>query len=389
LPVNQLLNERVNGQTGERANWLHSNVNHVNGYMKLQRERIRRILLSRLRFMGDVILTTPLIRRLREFFPEAKICYLTEEAYAPLLLHNPNLDEVIPFPLHGGLAAQWQAHRQLRRRRFDLAIDLFGNPRTALLTWLTGAPFRVGGDFRGRGKLYNIRVAAPENELNAIDFHWRSLEALGIDKGDHRTEIFLTEQERSRARAFLEENLIDWSRPVVGLHPGATWPNKRWPEKYFAELAHRLRDKGIQVVITQGPGEEKIVTEVMRQRQPQNPTQLLAEDRRDAEIILLPVLTLRQLAGVQQQMQAFVSNDCGVMHLAVAAGTPTIGLFGPSQPQVWFPYQRANGHVAMLQEIDCRPCHKNFCPLGHLNCQNQLLPERVAAVALERVKIRS
>jgi lipopolysaccharide heptosyltransferase II len=345
----------------------------------LNKASVRRILLSRLRFMGDVILTTPLIRRLKAAFPETKLSYLTQDTFAPLLLHNPHLDEVIAWPVSGSIAEQSRVYYQVRQRRFDLAIDLFGNPRTALMTWLTGATIRVGGDFRGRGKLYNVRVPAPIIELNAIDFHWRSLEALGIDKGDNRTEIFLTAEEKKRARNFLEEMSLDLSRPIVGLHPGATWPNKRWPEKYFAELARLLVDKNVQIFITQGPGEESIASEVMRQISLRKPT----------GAVLLPMLELRQLASVQKQMQVFVSNDCGVMHLAVAAGTPTIGLFGPSQPHIWFPYDRAAGHVALWHEIDCRPCHKNFCPLGHLNCQNELLPERVAAAVMERLKIRS
>jgi lipopolysaccharide heptosyltransferase II len=329
--------------------------------------------------MGDVILTTPLVRRLKEAFPEAKLSYLTQDTFAPLLWNNPHLDEVIAWPVRGSFAEQWRVYYQVRQRRFDLAIDLFGNPRTALMTWMTGASIRVGGDFRGRGKLYNVRLPAPITELNAIDFHWRSLEALGIDKGDDRTEIFLTEEEKKWARNFLEEMSIEVARPIVGLHPGATWPNKRWPEKYFAELARRLVDRNIQVLITQGPGEEKIVMEVMRQIAPPKLTGA-------ANIISLPVLALRQLASVQKQMQVFVANDCGVMHLAVAAGTPTIGLFGPSQPHNWFPYDRAAGHLALWHEIECRPCHKNFCPLGHLDCQNKLLPEKVAVAVLDRLR---
>jgi ADP-heptose:LPS heptosyltransferase len=128
-------------------------------------------------------------------------------------------------------------------------------------------------------------------------------------------------------------------------------------------------------LITQGPGEEKIALDVIRQ---------IHSASRDA-VILLPVLPLRQLASVQQHLRVFVSNDCGVMHLAVAAGTPTIGLFGPSQPRIWFPYHQSGGHLALWHEIECRPCHKNFCPLGHLDCQNKLLPERVLAAALERL----
>jgi len=343
---------------------------------QLQADRIHRILLSRLRFMGDVILTTPLIRQLKKTFPEARLSYLTQDTFAPLLLHHPQLDEVISFPLRGGFVEQARFYRQLRRRRFDLAIDLFGNPRTALMTWATGAKIRVGGDFRGRGKLYNVRVPAPAVEPNAIDFHWRSLAALGIEKGEARTEVFIAPAEKKWARECLNGFQIDPSRPVVGLHPGATWPNKRWPEKYFAELALQLYKKNIQILITQGPGEENIAQEVIWR---------ISALQRETAIVLLPVLQLRQLASVQQQMRVFVSNDCGVMHLAVAVGTPTIGLFGPSQPHIWFPYDQSDGHLALWQPVECRPCHQNFCPLGHLDCQNNLEPERVAAAVIERL----
>ena len=346
---------------------------------QLQADRIHRILLSRLRFMGDVILTTPLIRQLKKTFPAARLNYLTQDTFAPLLLHNPNLDEVISFPPHSSLMVQARFYRQLRQRRFDLAIDLFGNPRTALMTWATGAKIRVGGDFRGRGKLYNVRVPAPPVEPNAIDFHWRSLIALDIEKGDDRTEIFMAPAEKKWARDCLNGFKIDLSRPVVGLHPGATWANKRWPEKYFAELALQLFKKDIQIIISQGPGEEAIAQEVIWR---------ISAQQRDATIVLLPVLSLRQLAGVQQQMRVFVSNDCGVMHLAVAVGTPTIGLFGPSQPPIWFPYDQAAGHLALWQPIECRPCHQNFCPLGHLDCQNKLEPERVFAAVMERLPVK-
>jgi len=337
-------------------------------------ERIQRILLSRLRFLGDVILTTPLIRRLKEVFPEAQLSYLTQDTFAPLLQHNPYLDEVIPFSVRGSVAAQARAYWALRRRRFDLAIDLFGNPRTALLTRLTGARIRVGGDFRGRGKLYNVRVPSPTVEPHAIDFHWRSLEALGITKGDQRTEIFVAAEEKKWAHDFLNRLSIDRTRPLVGLHPGATWPNKRWPEKYFAELAEKLRAQNIQVLITQGPGEDAIVAAVRRQC--------------SAHVVPLPVLSLRRLASVLQRLNVFVSNDCGVMHLAVAVGTSTVGLFGPSQPEIWFPYDQNHGHLALWQPIACRPCHQNFCPLGHLDCQNKLDVERVFSAVMERVAKR-
>lgn len=322
----------------------------------------QRILVSRLRFLGDVLLTTPLVRRLREVFPRAEIVYLTEAAYAPLLAHNPHLDEVLAFPPHASAAAQAQFYRSLRRRRFDLAIDLFGNPRTALLTWLTGAPVRVGGDFRGRGKLYSHRVPASTGNPDAIAFHLRSLEMLGIAARDKRTEFFLMPEERLWAQSFLAMQDIDPARPLVGMHPGATWPNKRWPASHFGEVARALLAAGVQVLLTQGPQEALIVAAVKQQA---------------PGVTVLPVLSLRETAAVQARCSAFVSNDCGILHLAVAVGTPTVGLFGPSQKEIWFPYETAKGHVAVDLTIDCRPCHKNFCPLQHLNCQKQLLPLRV------------
>lgn len=329
---------------------------------KLPARSFQRILVSRLRFLGDVLLTTPLVRRLRAVFPRAEIVYLTEAAYAPLLAHNPHLDEVLAFSPHASATALAQLYRSLRRRRFDLAIDLFGNPRTALMTWLTGAPVRVGGDFRGRGKLYSHRVPAPNGDLDAVAFHLRSLEMLGIAAGDKRTEVFLMPEERLWAQSFLAMQDIDPARPLVGMHPGATWPNKCWPASHFAEVAKALLAAGVQVLLTQGPQEALIVAAVKQQA---------------PGVTVLPVLSLRETAAVQARCSTFVSNDCGILHLAVAVGTPTVGLFGPSQKEIWFPYETAKGHVAVDLTIDCRPCHKNFCPLQHLNCQQQLLPLRV------------
>lgn len=323
--------------------------------------------------MGDVILTTPAVRRLREAYPAAEIVYLTEAAFAPLLAHNPHVDEVIAFSAQWSHAQQIQFYRQLRRRRFDLALDLFGNPRTALMTWMTGAKVRIGGDFRGRGKMYNFRVPPPNSDLSAIDFHLRSLQLLGLEATGKHTEIFLTPDERLWAQSFLFLQNIDPAKPVVALHPGATWPNKRWPEKHFAEVSNNLQKNGVQVIVTQGPGEVGIVQEVKRL---------------SPAATILPQLSLREIAAIQNQCKTVVANDCGIMHLAVAVGTPTIGLFGPSQKEIWFPYETANGHLAVDIAIDCRPCHKNYCPLQHTDCQNLLPPRRVVHEVMQRLSMR-
>lgn len=197
-----------------------------------------RILLTRMKFIGDVVLTTPVISSVRNAFPDAYIAYMGEKGAVSLLEHNPHLDEIIPFDFSRPTPIeQTRVAMLLRRRKFDLAIDLFGNPRSALLTYLSGAQTRVGPAKKGRGKLYTLQVADDGNPKTAIDFHNQYIRAVGIEPTSRETQIVLTEDERREARIYLqwldrEQHTIDFSRPIIGIHPGATWPAKRWlPER--------------------------------------------------------------------------------------------------------------------------------------------------------------
>ncbi|MFQ5631814.1 MAG: glycosyltransferase family 9 protein [bacterium] len=337
---------------------------------------ISRILLSRLRFMGDVILTTPIIRQLRHVFPNAYIAYLTEDKFAPLLQNNPLLDEIIPLQITNiqhksslqALKRQAKFIRDFRAKKFDLAIDLFGNPRTALLTWLSGARWRVGGDFRGRGLLYNLRVQAPVEKLDAIAFHQLSLQKIGLEADSKKTEIFLADNEIQSAQHYLERKGFDLSQPIVGLHPGASWPNKCWQVEYFKKLAQELLAEQVQIFVSCGPGEQELLRPL--------------QEIRNARLVFGEVLPLRQLAAVLRHLNLYITNDCGVMHLAVAVDTPTFGIFGPGEPNIWFPYRKEFGHKAFWADIECRPCHKNECPLGTLACMHETTPEMVFKEAM-------
>ena len=332
---------------------------------------IHKILISRLRFMGDVILTTPLVRQLREAYPKASLAYLTDKNFAPLLENHPCLDEVIPFSAEMSFTAQIQFYRKLHQRRFDLAIDLFGNPRTALMSWFSGAKYRVGGDYRGRRLLYNMRISQPEHNPDAISYHLRSLAPLGITaRHNLMPEIFVTDEERDRAKRFIEERHLSTENPLVGMHPGATWPNKQWPISHFIQAIKKLNARHVQVLVTQGPQENHIVEQLKSAA---------------SNVTVLPVLPIRKIAAILSMLHVYVANDCGVMHLAVAVDTPTIGLFGPSQPEIWFPYDSEKGHQALSYPIDCSPCHKDYCPLEHLNCQTKLNPDDVVAAVLKRL----
>jgi heptosyltransferase-2 len=207
-----------------------------------------------------------------------------------------------------------------------------------------------------------------------VEFHEQFLRAVGIEPSHHAPEIFLTGEER---RAGSEQ--LGGNGRVVVLHPGATWPAKRWTPEGFAGLAQRLRAAHqVEVVLTGGPRDAEVVEQVASLAGGQLRT-----------FIGSP---LRRLAALYAASASVVSNDAGSMHIAAAVGTPTIGLFGPGEEDIWFPYDPALGHRALRRDVPCHPCHLDFCNregAGFMECMKLLTVDDVAgavAVALNRSK---
>ncbi len=343
--------------------------------------KYNRILLTRMKFIGDILLTTPVIRSVRNAFPRATIAYLGDSRGVSLLKHNPSLDEILGYDFsRPSLREQASIAVQLRRRKFDLVIDFFGNPRSALLTYLSGAPVRVGLDRKWRGRMYTIRVKDDGRPKSAIEFHFQLLRAAGITPSASKTEIFLTDEERSAAQAFLAKGSppITAGRRMVGVHPGATWPAKRWPAERFGALLDRIqKDLDAQVFLTAGPGEDAIVREV------------LSHSRQRHRV--LASLPLRELSACISFCSAFVSNDAAPMHIAAALGIPTVGIFGPGEENIWFPYRTDLGHRALRKDVPCHPCHLDFCNRkgdGYMECMKLLTIHEVLEAVREALERR-
>jgi lipopolysaccharide heptosyltransferase II len=346
---------------------------------------IRRILLTRMKFIGDVVLTTPIIRSVRNAFPGAYIAYMGEKNAVSLLEHNPSLDEIIPFDFsRPTMIEQPRVAWLLRRRKFDLAIDMFGNPRSALLTYLSGARIRIGPQRKGRGRLYTHPVADDGTAKTAVAFHNQFLRAAGIEPTAFRPEIFLTDEEKREARIYLqwldyEHAPLDLSRPIIGIHPGATWPAKRWLPERFGELADLLAAKlHAQILVTAGPNDDDAVAAMLKHS--------------FVSVKVLRNLPLRQLAAVLSHCAAYVANDNGTMHIAAAVGTPTIGLFGPGEENIWFPYSAEEGHIALRRDVPCHPCHLDFCNRsgeGYMECMKLLTTEDVLAAVRRALALRT
>jgi ADP-heptose:LPS heptosyltransferase len=311
--------------------------------------QIQRILLSRMKYIGDVVLTTPVIRAVREKYPDAYIAYLGDAKAVALLEHNPHLNEIIPFDFtKPDIIEQARVMFMLRKRKFDVVVDMFSNPRTAMLTRASGAPIRIGKDVKGRGKLYTHRISDYGAMKPAIEFHYQYVKPIGVDMTHFKTEIFLTDDEKREARIWLQHQDVDISKPVIAMHIGATWPNKVWPRESFAGLIDVVRAKlGAEIVLSSGPGDDETVKWIMNHSM--------------GKIIRLPVLPLRQLAAILSQCKVFLANDCGPMHIGVAVGTPTLGIFGPEPPEVWFNYPESDGHKFLFKKIECSPCRTTKC----------------------------
>jgi ADP-heptose:LPS heptosyltransferase len=269
----------------------------------------------------------------------------------------------------------------LRTRKFDLSIDLFNNPRSALLMYLSGAPVRIGAERKGRGRLYTIQVRDDGEPKPAIEFHNQFIRAAGIEPSSVKTEIFLTEDEKREATLYLRRLGLETdnaARPIIGIHAGASWPAKRWLPGRFAELSDLATSKfHAQVFLTEGPADGEANKAV--------------REGAARAVACAPNLPLRQLAALISQCDVFVSNDAGPMHIAVAVGTPTIGIFGPGEENIWFPYPRQDGHRALRKDVFCHPCHLDFCNRkgeGYMECMKLLDVAEVFAAVEGLVRTR-
>jgi heptosyltransferase-2 len=152
--------------------------------------------------------------------------------------------------------------------------------------------------------------------------------------------------------------------PVVGVHPGGKWEVKRWPVRRFAELAGKLeRERGARVIAFTGPGEESLTRELAAGA--------------GSGIVCLPELPIRKVGALLSLLDGMVVSDGGIMHLSVAVGTPTVGIFGSAMPDTWFPYETLGPFLPAFVEVPCRPCHRHVCPLGHTDCLNRLTADMV------------
>ena len=314
---------------------------------------MKNILLIRLSSLGDIVLTSPAIRAVRQHFPQAHISMLVGKQSADLLTENPHLDEVIPFDRKAGNRNTGQMRRVirlLRERRFDLVIDFQRKFRTSLLGYLSGAGCRVGYH-QPNGVLCTVRVPDRSNRAvragrissaPAIDRYFTLLHAIGVEATDRTLELFVADTDRAFSHELMATNGIAATRPKIGLFPGAAWQLREWMPDRFAAIGDRAAQEfDAQVLLFGGPHEERLVEQV-------------ADLMTTEAISLAGTLGLRQLAALIERCDLFLTNDTGPMHIAAAMQTPTVALFGPGDHIRFQPLDPI--HTTIRHHVPCNPC---------------------------------
>ncbi|MBI4402276.1 MAG: glycosyltransferase family 9 protein [Nitrospirae bacterium] len=355
---------------------------------------MKNILVIKLRYIGDVLLATPVLRALRDRFPAARLTMAVNRGTEDILKWNPDLNEVLVVD-RGGPAASARFLQEIRRRRFDCVVDLTDGDRSALLARLSGAPVRIGfnEEHRWRGLLYTSVVNTASQVVHRVEHDLEAIRALGIEPKASPLVLHTSQQDEEEAARILEEVGVGGARgPVAGdplpgcvqrvwgatgdgppptrivlLQPGARYWFKAWPPDRFAELADRLVDACGCRVLVGGDTRDRDVAEAIRAR------------ARSSPAVLAGRTTILQLAAVLKRCALFVGNDNGPMHMAAALGTPVVALFGPSNPAEWGP--RGQRTEVLYKGLDCRRCFHSTCERGEESCMRQISVDEVFAAA--------
>ncbi len=338
--------------------------------------------------LGDVLLATPVIAAMKRAFPQAQIDFAVGSWARPVVANNPHLRRVIDTDKVGqgpfGWREVWSLAKQLRANRYDLCLTLDRSPRVGLVAWLAAIPLRAGLDSRARGFAHNIRIPVPpiryEPELyldvpRALipqtarsKFEFEPSQFFPIDEDKAAVEKFLNEW-RLAIGDWREAEIANRQSPIAirvaihpggGNNPGTYLPSKRWPADRFAAIADRLIDEYDAQVILVGGQSDSELTRAVRAAMRHPVADLTGlEDLsglKPQAIDLTGQLNFGQLGALYQKCALMIGNDSGVLHLANAVGTPVVGLYGPSDPRVYGPYDAKS--LALWHEVGCNPCFK-------------------------------
>jgi heptosyltransferase-2 len=336
---------------------------------------IKKVLIIQTAFIGDVILTLPLVQEAKKRFKQAEIHFLTIPQSKNLVETHPDISHLWIFDKHKeekSLFNLVKLARRVKKFNYDLAIVPHRSLRSALIPFFAGIPHRIGFNKSSGFFLFNKTIKYI-NSIHEID---RNLYLLGFipdhEKQKILPEIYPTVSDREKVQHWIKNNVKKMN--IIAFAPGSVWPTKRWPAEYWGILAKYLLPLKFEIILIGSQADKILLPKI------QEPlTNLKIRE-------CFGKFSLRQTAYLLKKCRLLVCNDSAPTHLAVGMGTPVLTIFGPTIPGFGFyPYGRQNG-IAEIKSLSCRPCSIHGgtkCPKTHFKCMVDLKPEIIKNLILE------
>jgi predicted lipopolysaccharide heptosyltransferase III len=341
-----------------------------------------KILIIKLRYIGDTVLMTPLLSTIKAGIHNAELDVLVNEATQDVLTDHPSVRRLWPLRGRGSRRSLWHMVgliHSLRREQYDIVIELTNNDRGAFLAYATGAPVRIGYHsnqaFRNK-VLYNRTVDSVLGRIHTVDHHLKMAEELGLPVVDRTPYIHVSSEKMWKVKERLLRLGLTKEEPFAIIHPGARRWYKSWPPEKFSRLADRIvLEWGIKVILAGGKDDMTACAKIMEQME-------------EEALNLTDQVPLLELPALVKKAQCLIGNDSAPIHIATAVGTPAIAIFGPTNWRIWQPRRAHDRTVAA--EFPCMPCghSRPHCPLAEEYCMNSITIEQVWKPVAELISFR-
>ena len=337
-----------------------------------------KILIIRLSSLGDIVLTTPVIKSLKQKFPQSKIFFLTKSQYQDLLKNDPNIFSLIkfdPVEKNKGVSGFLKLVKQLRIFNFDLLIDLHANLRSFFIRRLLKTKIKIKYNKRWLARFLLVHFKFFKVKAkHTVDSYWEALKKLDMNSFEKNPRIFLDQEGENFSKDFLIEKKIEKDDIVVGIHPGTRWETKRWSEEKFARVCQILNQNSKLKIILLGDQKDQEIVEKIS---------FYIENQKLLKAVNLP---LNKFMSLIKRCDCFVTGDSGPMHIASALGVPVVAIFGPTHPKLGFsPIGSEN--IILTANVKCSPCSlhgEKKCHKKSRLCMDLIEPEMVTD-AVEKI----
>jgi lipopolysaccharide heptosyltransferase II len=335
---------------------------------------IEKILIVRLSSIGDIILTTPLLRSLKTTYPKAQITYVIKKQFRELLASSPYIDELITFNTKDGLAGLQRIKRKLSEQHFDIYLDIHKNWRSRYLRYCLHAKKTTSYNkliFK-RTLLIWFKINLYGHIKPVYERYFDAVKNDGIGYDGLGTEIHVPQDKTEKVRNMLADAGYDFATPLVTICPSATYFNKRWKPEGFIETARFLIHEKSAFVVIHGGKEDSDLCNNMAASVGHN------------AVSMAGLLSLSESAALLKHSTLVIANDSGLLHLAQSQKKPVIGIYGPTTRELgYFPVEQNS--TVIETKLSCRPCTHNglnICPKKHFRCMNDIDAKKVINAAL-------